>query len=191
MIICALFSFVSCHEVVTKYYNSVETSNVLSGNETYFEREEHVIPISLQFIDSNRTKEYFNFRMPKLILDKILRKENNQKPNNSVFLVGKQNAPIFKFKALSTSVARHVIFSPMNQEFKANVRQIRFVFYYERKIIYRTIIFDLPPKYEEPIIFDLEEDILFDSVDFDIVQNWGDEYKTYLNDIRMYGPSLK
>ena len=147
-------------------------------------RTEKPVPLSLVSINSTRTNQYSNFQMPFQLFRKKIKLPSNFAPS----FIAKQNAPIFKFRSIFLSLARHIIFAPIPANSSSTIRQFRIVFYLRNEPAYKTHVYDLPNRYSEPITFDFETDIVFDSMELDVVQNWGDIEKTYMNHFQIYGP---
>ena len=102
---------------------------------------------------------------------------------------GDGNAPLFTFYSLSLTAARLILFEPF-PSMSCAPRQLRFLFYHGDELLMKSKVIDLMDGFTSPITYDLETEVVFDKVVVDIIQNWGDEFKTCLSRFHIYGPKF-
>jgi hypothetical protein len=88
-------------------------------------------------------------------------------------------APILTFRSLVPSIARRLWFRSI-AAVDCSLRQFRLHFEFESEHVYSTRVIDLPNKTITTEV-DLEIDVIYDLVRFDVFRNLGDETKTCLN----------
>lgn len=98
-------------------------------------------------------------------------------------------APAFTFKPASLSVAKHILFEPF-PVCQCSIKQLRFEFYHNDKLVYKSKVIDLQNGYSNDITIDLETEVVFSSFIVDVIQNWGDYFQTCLNRFHIFGPKL-
>jgi hypothetical protein len=141
------------------------------------------IDLTLVSVDSSRTQEGANAKMPRLFAS-----ESPVGRESDTAFAAKQSAPVFVFKPDSIAVARTVIVDHPTAA-ACSVRMFRLHFYCGGQLVFVSRPIDLP-KEETRTAADLEVDVIFDSVHFDTLYNWGNAEQTCLASFELRGPKF-
>jgi hypothetical protein len=136
-------------------------------NETgNFQRISHSNGLILVSADISRTQEQLNAKLVS---------RNGPDPFLPSF-VFTGSAPVITFKSYFPSIARKLTIQSA-AGVACSIRQLRVHFFYESEPIFVSKLFDLPGTIQATQ-FDLEVDVIYDTIKFDILRNWGDDLKT-------------
>ncbi|OHT11660.1 hypothetical protein TRFO_03872 [Tritrichomonas foetus] len=149
------------------------------------EKSEEEKKLILVSVNSSRTREYHNLQKPHL----IFKKDIPIPEDFPTCWVGEQTAPLFTFRPFSLTAARFLVFEP-TPEIPCAVKQLRFEFYHDNELMMKSKVIDLLNGFSEPITVDLETEVVFDQVVVNVIQNWGDDFKTCLTRFHVYGPRV-
>ena len=106
-------------------------------------------------------------------------------------IIGHENAPIFSFRSFQPTIARGIEFPSFNHSISCLPRIIRIDFHYQGNDIYFSKVFNLPNGHLDPIYYSFETDVIFDSFDINVYENWNDVFMTCLPQFHILGPEIE
>jgi hypothetical protein len=143
-------------------------------------------PLFLFSIDTSRTSEFQSLKGP---LDYL--KTRPILPNSlPPAIFAPQGAPLFVFKAVGLTVARKIVIDPWIVEALCSVRMVRFEFYYENDLIFKSRVVNLPTTFQDEWEIELAGDVIFDSMVINVIKNWGNDFETCMGGFHVHGPNV-
>jgi hypothetical protein len=139
-----------------------------------YERTSNLESLKLVSVDVSRTREELNA--------KLFAHEGSD-PSILTFIIS-GSAPIITFKSEFPLTARRLRIRSTTG-LQCSVRQFRLHFLYDSEFTFTSRVIELPNK-AQINEFDLEVDLIYDTVKVDVLRNWGDECKTCLNYFELY-----
>ena len=98
-------------------------------------------------------------------------------------------APVAIFRSKGLSAARKVVIEPTKSS-TSNPRMVSFLFKVNDETSFESKVFDLDNGTDSPTEFDLETEVMFDTVVVSVWRNWGDASITCLPDFKILGPCI-
>lgn len=160
--------------------NSEKLTTKIKNSET-----EEEIMYSIVSVNTSKAEELQNLNSFKTLFSK----KSDMNCDIPASWMSNSVAPTFTFKPPSLSVANHIFFEPY-PACQCSIKQLRFEFYHDDKLVYKSKVIDLQNGYSNDVTIDLETEVVFSSFIIDVIQNWGDYYQTCLNRFHIFGPKI-
>jgi hypothetical protein len=141
-------------------------------------------PLVLFSIDTSRTAELQSLMAPLDFLRATPILPNSFPP--AIF--APRGAPLFLFRPTKLAVAKRIVLDPCQVESFCSVKTVRFEFYYENQLIFRSRVINLALTYDDEIEIELDTEIIFDCVIVNVIRNWGNDFETCLGSFHVKGP---